>query len=217
MAIRISKTSKLDNVKSWSLQALETCAGSTDEKGDLVEACSGCYATTGHYMMPHVKEPRAENKEDWKREDWVTDMTKELTKESWFRWFDSGDMYSVSLAKKMLDVMKATPSTKHWLPTRMDKFVKFQAIIAEMQKLDNVVVRFSSDSITGDFIAGLHGSVIIPDHDSAPAGVTVCDAYEREGKCSVCRACYDKKIDVIAYPQHGRKMRKVFKMMLETA
>ena len=217
MAIRISKTSKLDNVKSWSLQALETCPGSLDEKGDLVEACSGCYATTGHYMMPNVKEPRAENKEDWKREDWVTDMTKELTKSKWFRWFDSGDMYSLTLAKKMLDVMIATPNTKHWLPTRMQKFVKFQPIIAEMQKLDNVVVRFSSDSIVGDFTVGLHGSIIIPDHDSAPDGVTVCEAYERDGKCSTCRACYDKDINVIAYPQHGRKMRKVFKMMLETA
>ena len=217
MAVRISKTAKLDNVKSWSLQALETCPGSLNEEGNLVDACSGCYATTGNYVMGHVKKPRAENKEDWKREEWVSDMEIELAKSKWFRWFDSGDMYSLKLAKKMLQLMKATPNTKHWLPTRMGKFIKFQPILAEMQELPNVMVRFSSDSIVGEFTSGLHGSVIIPDAESAPAGVTICEAYDREGKCSSCRACYDKDIAVIAYPQHGRKMRKLFKMKLETA
>jgi len=217
MAVRISKTAKLDNVRSWSLQALETCPGSLNEEGNLVDACSGCYATTGNYVMGNVKKPRAENKEDWKREEWVSDMEIELAKSKWFRWFDSGDMYSLELAKKMLQLMKATPNTKHWLPTRMGKFIKFQPILAEMQALPNVMVRFSSDSIVGEFTSGLHGSVIIPDAESAPAGVTICEAYDREGKCSSCRACYSKDIAVIAYPQHGRKMRKVFKIMLETA
>jgi hypothetical protein len=217
MTVRISKTSKLDNVKSWSLQALETCPGSLDENGELVDACSGCYATTGNYAFPNVKEPRAENKQDWRRPEWVADMTFEMRKAKWFRWFDSGDMYSLELANKIKAVMEATPNTQHWLPTRMAKFVKFQPILKEMDALPNVKVRFSSDSITGEFTSGLHGSVIIPDAESAPAGVTVCEAYDREGKCSSCRACYSKDIDVIAYPQHGRKMRKVFRLMLETA
>ena len=68
MAVRISRTAKL-GVKSWSLQSLETCPGSLNEEGNLVDACSGCYATDGYYVMGHVKEPRAENKEDWEREE----------------------------------------------------------------------------------------------------------------------------------------------------
>ena len=216
MAVRISRTAKL-GVKSWSLQSLETCPGSLNEEGNLVDACSGCYATDGYYVMGHVKEPRAENKEDWEREEWVSDMTKELARAKYFRWFDSGDMYSLKLAKKMLQLMKATPNTKHWLPTRMGKFIKFQSILAEMQSLPNVMVRFSSDSIVGEFTPGLHGSVIIPSSEAAPAGVFVCEAYDHEGKCFSCRACYSKDIAVIAYPQHGRKMLKLFKIMLETA
>lgn len=217
MTVRISKTSKLDNVKSWSLQALETCPGSLNEDGGLVPACSGCYATTGNYAFPNVKEPRAENKEDWKRPEWVSDMTAEMKKAKWFRWFDSGDCYSLELARKIKEVMIATPNTQHWLPTRMAKFVKFQPILAEMDALPNVKVRFSSDSITGEFTPGIHGSVIIPDAESAPEGVTVCEAYDRDGKCSSCRACYSKDVNVIAYPQHGRKMKKVFRLMLESA
>lgn len=214
MTVRISKTSKLDNVKSWSLEALVTCPGSLNEDGGLVDACSGCYATTGNYAFPNVKAPRAENKQDWKRDDWVQDMSKELKRAKWFRWFDSGDMYTVVLANKILAVMEATPHVQHWLPTRMAKFVKFQPVLAKMEALPNVKVRFSSDSINGEFVPGVHGSVIVPDAESAPEGVTVCEAYDRDGKCASCRACYSKDVAVIAYPQHGRKMKKVFKMML---
>jgi hypothetical protein len=46
--IRISVTSKLDGIRSWSLQALETCPGSIADDGGLVDACKGCYATTGN-------------------------------------------------------------------------------------------------------------------------------------------------------------------------
>jgi hypothetical protein len=140
---------------------------------------------------------------------WVDDMVQELAKDDHFRWFDSGDMYSLGLAEKMLDVMQRTPWVKHWLPTRMHKFPKFAIVLRAMAQLDNVSVRFSSDSIIGVFIPGLHGSVIVPDSRVNPDMVTLCRAYENEGKCNGCRACYDKSIPVIAYPAHGRKMMKV--------
>ena len=75
--IRLSKTSKLDGIRSWSLEALDTCPGSI-ENGELVDACKGCYATTGNYRFSNVKAPRLENKEDWKRLEWVDDMVKAL-------------------------------------------------------------------------------------------------------------------------------------------
>ena len=209
--VKLSKTSKL-GTKSWSLQALETCPGSKAADGSLVPACSGCYATTGMYHFGAVKAVRADNKADWKRDSWTNDMVKALSKDSHFRWFDSGDMYSLELAEKMLAIMAATPNTKHWLPTRMYKFPKFQAVLAKMQALPNVMVRFSSDAVDGSFTAGVHGSTIIPNADTAPAGVTVCQAYSQGGKCLDCRACYDKQVAVIGYPAHGRKMAKVIRI-----
>lgn len=210
--LRLSRTSKLDNILSWSLQALETCPGSIGADGALVPACSGCYATTGNYVFDNVKAPRAENRIDWERPDWVSDMVQALDSQRYFRWFDSGDMYSVDLAEKMLQVMTLTPWVKHWLPTRMAKFTKFADVLSRMQALPNVVVRFSSDSVDGVFDSR-HGSVIIPDADSAPDGVKVCHAYAHDGKCSGCRACYDKTIPVIAYPAHGKKMAKVIRIL----
>lgn len=214
MAPKISITSKLDGIRSRSLQAIDTCPGSIASPGELVDACKGCYATTGNYHYPNVKAPREHNKTDWQRLEWVDDMVKELDSDRYFRWFDSGDVYTLALAEKILEVMIRTPWVKHWLPTRMHKFPKFQDVLQRMQALENVMVRFSSDSVIGEYIPGLHGSVIGPDASSfSPQnGVSLCRAYEHDGKCSGCRACWDRSIPLIAYPAHGQKMAKVIMM-----
>ena len=211
--VKISITSKLDGIRSWSLQALDTCPGSIASPGELVDACKGCYATTGNYRYPNVKAPRIHNKTDWQRLEWVDDMVQALDSDRYFRWFDSGDMYALGLAQKILEVMKRTPWVKHWLPTRMHKFPKFALVLREMAALPNVSVRFSSDSVLGEYKKGLHGSVIIPTPADVKKGMTLCRAYENAGKCSGCRACYDKAVKVIAYPAHGVSMHKIIRII----
>jgi hypothetical protein len=211
--IKISTTSKLDGIRSWSLQALDTCPGSISSPGVLVDACRGCYATTGNYNYPNVKAPRLSNREDWQRIDWVSDMVSALQNDRYFRWFDSGDMYTLGLAEKILEVMRLTPWCSHWMPTRMHKFPKFSLVLQEMRALPNVSVRFSSDSVNGQFTKGLHGSVIVADPDQTTKTMTLCRAYENAGKCSGCRACWDRSVKVIAYPAHGRKMNKVIQIL----
>jgi hypothetical protein len=210
--IKLSKTSKLDGILSWSLNALDTCQGSINPvTKELVPACQGCYATTGNYRFPNVKAPREFNKQDWQRDTWVSDMVTALDSSRYFRWFDSGDMYDIRLAEKIYQVMQATPWCKHWLPTRMYKFTKYNDVINAMMKLDNVVVRLSSDSVTGEIINGLTTSTIFS--DTVPVGSFECKAYENDGKCNGCRACYSKDVSVIAYKAHGVKMAKVIKIM----
>ena len=210
--IKLSRTSKL-GCWSWSLAAFETCPGAIGVDGNAVDACAGCYARGGFYVMPDAKALRAFNREDWQREDFADDMVNALLGEEKFRWFDSGDMYSLALAMKMLDVMKRTPWVKHWLPTRMQKFAKFSAVIAAMQALPNVMVRWSADSVDGSHSVE-HGSVIVPTAADAPVNATVCEAYLRGGKCGPCDACYDKTVKLIAYPAHGATMRKVIRLQL---
>lgn len=213
--VKLSVTSKLDGIRSWSLNALDTCPGSIESPGVLVDACKGCYATMGNYRFPNVKAPREFNKNDWQRLNWVDDMVQALSNDRYFRWFDSGDMYSLGLAEKMLEIMQRTPWVSHWLPTRMHKFPKFRAVFESMKALKNVSVRFSSDSINGEYTKGLHGSVIISSPEKLKKGMFLCRAYESMGTCDGCRACYDKKVKVIAYPAHGIKMKKV--IMLKAA
>jgi hypothetical protein len=210
--LALSKTSKLDGILSWSLQALDTCPGSKNKDGSLVDACKGCYATTGNYHYPNVKKPRIANRDDWQRQEWVQDMVKALDSQRYFRWFDSGDVYTIDLAEKILAVMQATPWVKHWMPTRMAKFAKFKKVLSEMESLPNVKVRFSSDSVTGEHTSA-HGSTIVPTAADAPKNAFVCQAYQHDGKCNGCRACYDKSVSLIAYPAHGAKMGKIIKLI----
>ena len=206
--MKLSKAGKMP-CRSWSLQAIETCPGSIGSDGELADACAGCYATTANYHFPNVKAVRAHNKTDWKRSEWVADMVQELDNDRYFRWFDSGDVYDVRLARKILEVMTLTPWCSHWLPTRMHKFVKFRKVFKAMEKLSNAVVRYSSDSVSGGTVKGRHTSTIIPTPNDARSGMTVCEAYQRKGKCGTCRACWNKDTKVIAYPAHGVKMNRL--------
>jgi hypothetical protein len=210
--IKLSATGKMP-CKSWSLQALDTCPGSKAADGSLVDACKGCYATTGAYVWSTTKAPRLSNQEDWKREEWIQDMVKAIGKDKYFRWFDSGDMYALGLAEKMFQVMVQTPGCQHWLPTRMHKFAKFAEILEAMEELPNVMVRRSSDSVLGEYTPGVHGSTITPD-GVVPAGAVICSAPSQGGKCLTCRACWSKDVPVVAYVAHGRSMAKVIRLAI---
>lgn len=205
----LSRTSKL-GCFSWSLQALETCQGSIGKDGQLVEVCQGCYATQGFYHMPDAISLRKSNKEDWQTDDWVERMVKALSKQKKFRWFDSGDIYSVDLAWKIYDVCRATPHVKHWLPTRMHKFEKYFNVLGALSCLPNVVVRLSADNVE-EQIEGTTTSMVIKKHEHR-RGVHVCPSSLQEGKCGTCMACWDKDVKVVAYVAHSRKMARVIQI-----
>jgi hypothetical protein len=94
----------------------------------------------------------------------------------------------------------------------MHKFKKFTNILNKMQALPNVVIRYSSDSISGEIVQGSTSSTIFSSESQLPKNATVCRAYEHEGKCNGCRACYSKDVEVIAYKAHGVKMAKVIRI-----
>lgn len=207
--IKLSAPGKMP-CKSWSLQAIDTCPGAKAPDGSLVPACRGCYATDGKYRIKNVRNVREHNRADWRRADWCDDMVSALESEPYFRWFDSGDMYHLGLATKIAEVISRTPWCQHWLPTRQHKFEKYKTVIAFMESMPNCVVRRSSDCIHGTILAGKTTSTIYdPESQPVPSGAIACEAYTRGGKCADCRACWDSDVPVIAYPQHGRKMRAV--------
>lgn len=207
--IKLSKASKMP-CQSWSLEARTHCPGSL-EAGELVDACKGCYAAGGNYRFPNVRAPRLHNAQDWKRDAWADDMVAAIGTDQYFRWFDSGDCAWLALAWKIYDVMRRTPNTQHWLPTRMHKFPKFREVLAKMQALPNVVVRRSSDSVEGKTVRGI-SSTIFSERDQLPTNASVCPAYTRGGACGDCRQCWDPSVRVVAYPAHGRSMLSLIKV-----
>lgn len=213
--VMLSNTSKL-GVKSWSLQAYNTCPASIDKNGLLVDACAGCYASFGNYRFSNVKATREYNRISWQDDNFVSDFIKQLDTERYFRWFDSGDLYSLGLAKKIYEIMLNTPHVKHWLPTRMHKFSKFHDILKAMQALPNVVIRLSSDSIDGSLVKSDlidTNSSILPSELIEGYGGFICPAYNQGGKCLSCKACYNKDTKTVAYVAHGVKMKSNIKKL----
>lgn len=206
MPILLSKASKMPG-KSWSLQAGDTCPGSINPlTKEVIEVCADCYAKSGFYRMDNVKAPRLSNRKDWKRTEWVDDMVAALDNERWFRWFDSGDIYTAALAQKIHEVARRTPWCNHWIPSKSYNIPKIRYWLDRLRELPNVSVRFSSPSTHGVYNS-THGSVVVQNVTDTIKEGKMCDAYTRGGKCGPCRACWDSSINLVVYPLHTPKKK----------
>lgn len=210
--VKLSQTTKMPG-RSWSLPAGSTCPGSRDATGQVVPVCKACYAKTGNYTYPVPRQMREFNRDDWKRAEWVAEMIDELSMETYFRWFDSGDVYHPALAFKILLVIQGTPQVKHWIPTRSHTVPRIRQVLERIKLEPNAVVRYSSPNADGTYDAE-HGSTVIPFADW-PTNARVCPSSTQDGKCKSCRACWDKSIPVIAYVGHGLVMSHQKKRILK--
>lgn len=198
----ISKPNSKMPCRSWDLQAGDTCPGSFNSDGSLVAACEKCYAKKGAFIFSNVRKTRVNNKLAWQNKEWVNQMVAELDNDRYFRFCASGDLYHIDLWFKVYEIAIRSSHCKFWIPTRMYKFRKFRQIIDKLNALDNVVVRFSSDSITGQIIEGDQTSTIIPTLDDLTTNMILCSSYANGGKCLNCRNCWNKGNKVIAYLLH---------------
>ena len=123
--------------------------------------------TTGNYRFKNVRAPREHNQEDWKRDNWV-DMVAELDNDR-FRWFDSGDVYDVRLARKICKLCNKRLGSAIGYPLACISLQRTGEVLAQMSTLPNVVVRFSSDSITGN--------------RRRPSNVHHCDTRDNPSQC----------------------------------
>ena len=177
--------------------------------------CSKCYACRGNYRFRNVQnalEKRLLSLEHprfveafilvlttlYNRSNKVYKVGRKTVKENRFRWHDSGDLQSVDHLRMVCDIAIATPFLIHWLPTRefgmVSQFLKEGGVIP-----DNLVVRLSAVMVGEGFEnrpMGLPTSTV----GVATAGHQ-CPAYQQDGQCKNCRACWDASNDV-NYPLH---------------
>ena len=114
--------------------------------------CSGCYAMKGNYLFPNVAQGLQKRFDAFKHKRFIEAMSFMINryskKSGHFRWFDSGDLDSVNMLKKIVMICQATPTIKHWLPTREVKVVSDYLKIYKKFP-DNLLVRVSSPMIDG--------------------------------------------------------------------
>ena len=197
---KLSKASKMP-CKSFSLPVSdEVCKGMKDSKGNIKPVCVGCYAKKGFYNMPVVKALREHNYKASKAVTWSNKMIDLVSKELYFRWFDSGDIYSDRFLNDIYIVCRNTPSTKHWIPTKARELFN-QDTWKALEALPNVTVRYSSPSIIGTYSVN-HRSTVVQALHKSTKDLFYCPASKQEGKCKNCRACWNDNIKVVAYLKH---------------
>ena len=202
--IKLSKTSKMP-CKSFALPAMKTCLGAINSDGKVKDVCKGCYAMKGSYQWRPAKALRENNRLSVSNElhSFASYMLKLLKKEknNYFRWFDSGDVFDNDFLYEIYKVCKQTPNINHWIPTKAREILD-NATWEKLESLPNVKVRYSSDSINGEYNS-LHGSTAIqPKQKYDDSKVFKCPVdYEQIKKCGDCRACWHSD-KVIAYNFH---------------
>ena len=155
--------------------------------------CAGCYALKGRYRFNNVQQALQRRATSIKHPDWVNAMVSLIMGHKYFRWHDSGDIQSVEHLKKIFEVCKRTPSTKHWMPTREARFLKLMDpdIIPS-----NLIIRMSSHMID-------QGPVTFwPWTSTVSTQAKTCPAADQGNKCASCRACWDRSVPNIVYPKH---------------
>jgi hypothetical protein len=155
--------------------------------------CHGCYALKGRYRFRNVKEALARRLQALTHPQWVDAMVVLIKDQDWFRWHDSGDIQSPEHLKNIFEVCKRTPETRHWMPTREVKFLKFMDpdVIPP-----NLIIRISSHMIDqGPVKHWPWTSTVVTDGKS-------CPAKEQGNECKDCRQCWNRSVKSIAYPKH---------------
>jgi hypothetical protein len=171
--------------------------------------CHRCYALKLQNLRPSVNTGwtnnlnRAVQMIDKDPARWVAFMSFQIekayekTQEPFHRWFDSGDLQSEAMLQAICDVARATPSIKHWLPTREAKIVKnFGEPIP-----DNLIVRVSSTMINDGPMSGHIWTSTVHNKTGAPVG-HVCPASHQGNQCGSCRACWSDSVKNVSYPLH---------------
>jgi hypothetical protein len=172
--------------------------------------CHGCYAVKSRYGFGTVK--RAQDRrfqavkaalaDAGKRAEWLAAMTLLVGKQEFFRWHDSGDVFSLEYLALIVDVVRATPQTRHWLPTR--ELVTVRRYQREHGTFPaNLTVRLSLpriDATTAD--AAKLGAFYSLPTSTVTTGAPSCPAPKQGNACQDCRACWDSSVSNVSYHKH---------------
>jgi hypothetical protein len=209
----LTRTSKMPG-PSWSLPAHKACPRAN---GTI---CDSCYASKGCYRYSSTQNAQRARfawtvecmRTPYGRSAWVEHMVDSIRETGceYFRVHDSGDMFNAMYAECWLQVCRAMPEVRFWIPTRawqqpsgpLPIFDPLLNVLRQLANLPNVTVRPSALNF-GDYapvISGLHAgsTAAMPD----VLRTRQCPAYAQGGHCGECRACWDAKDLPISYCKH---------------
>jgi len=195
---------------AWNLEPLVTC--NTGRKlgarpGTVCSVCYGLSKKSRYVRFAKTMKPAWDRRLAATQKEYFVDaMVKLITGVDYFRWHDTGDVYSLEYWQAIRRICELTPDTKHWLPTK-------EYWIRKHVWPENLIVRFSLPNLNPNAetvrkwvsTMGLISSV--SEAESAYRCRMVKKA-SRDGKgtvssCGECRRCWDASEIVIDYHLHS--------------
>ena len=175
---------------SWGIPAtlcgvgsqLRTIAGSTCEK---------CYALKGNYRFSNVQNVLWRRYQALHHPLWVDAMVRLIEGETWFRWFDSGDLQSFWHLEQIIKIANRLPTTRFWLPTREQEYVRRLESCP-----DNLLIRVSAAMVDGPPPKDFPWTSTVVKTDPT------CNAPANDNRCGACRACWDPNVRNVSYGLH---------------
>ncbi len=208
---------------SYGISA-QLCKTGGKLRGTPGSVCSGCYAMTDWYRSWRpLLQGHARRFAGLTHPQWADAMVRMISSsctppDNYFRWHDSGDLQGIWHLANIVEVCERTPTVHHWLPTREYEFVA--GFLATGKHLpENLTVRLSAHMIDAEPVIPEHlrdalGHLPVSTVSSVSvlkSGVQIvegkgsieCRAVEaRDNKCGECRACWERRVRSVNYPQH---------------
>lgn len=161
--------------------------------------CSKCYALKGRYAFPNVQAAQERRLICLYDHRWVAAMVTLIKKRKidYFRWHDSGDLQGVWHLLKIIEVARACPDTRFWLPTKEYEILLQANLFGALPP--NLVIRVSDIYMDGTptIIDNLPTSGVTRDETKF-----TCPSSRQGGVCGTCRACWDVNIQRVVYKYH---------------
>lgn len=197
----------------FDLPPVKTCPG----RSSLCE--SHCYARSGRFVFPQVRERLQWCYDQSRRDDFTHRLVDELYRKGvlLMRWHVAGDVWSPGYARKMLAVARDSPHVSMWCYTRSWRVPQIADVLWEIAALPNFCLWLSADDETGyppHVPDGVRVAWMQTDESPADADLVfatrevrkdyrrvnldlICPTETSEGKragttCSSCAYCWKK-------------------------
>lgn len=191
---------------SWGISARHCKTGAklrnAHRKKGILTACYDCYALKNNYRLSNVQARLDQNLWNWKqdRKKWREDMKMliENAGNERFRFYESGDAINEHMIEDTYDIAEHfRGSVSFWAPTQEREYYRNVG-----KAPDNFNVRVSAPVIDEEeSLQGLDWATKSMVYIDSPKGF-ICEASKRNNKCGLCRACWDKSVDLVSYKKH---------------
>jgi len=178
-----------------------------------------CYVIGNKFRenSPSRKAKKARNFKLANSKDFVRILTAQirLTKQRLFRFFDSGDFFSLEFFKKVIQVCKNLPKIEFWIPTSRDdllnQFLSEGGVIPV-----NTTIRLSAPQPGISFHEGIikfysKWKQITFSETTTDPNFATCHASLEGSSCGDCEDCFKSTHKKTVYAIHGKANINNFK------